>query len=336
MASEHSILGLVGIDEDSERIYRFVLREGAGSAVSVAHATNLAEDECARRLDGLRAAGLLARQAGGDGEYTPVDPRFSLRLLTDRHSDELARIRAQVPDLAAQFDRGRSGIDAAPQTRLLGDPAEIAGWFVRIQHQAGHEFMAFDRPPYISAASNPLEPVVLDRGVDWRAVYSAESFESDDAWQEVSVLAARGEQARVIADLPIKLAIADRSVALISLTLENGTSDSLVTESPPLVRVLCELFESYWERAIPIPSDRSALDSVPPSGAVRSRPHRQATADERAMLVLIGAGLTDEAIARQLGISSRTLRRRTQDLMVELRASNRFQVGAEAARRGWV
>lgn len=334
MASEHSILGLVGIDEHSERVYRFVLREGSGSPRSVAAGVGLAAGEATRRLDELRTAGLLARQSGDSGEYTPVDPRFSLRLLTDRHSDELARIRAQVPDLAAQFDRGRSGVDAEPQSRLLGDPAEIASWFVRIQHQAGHEFMAFDRPPYVSAASNPLEPVVLDRGVDWRAVYSADSFENDDSWDEVSLLSARGEQARIVAQLPIKLAIADRSVALVSLTLESGKSDSLVTQSPPLVRVLCELFESYWERAVPIPAERGGVATTAGAGAPRA--HRQATADEHAMLVLIGAGLTDEAIARQLGISSRTLRRRTQDLMVELRAANRFQCGAEAARRGWV
>jgi len=51
---------------------------------------------------------------------------------------------------------------------------------------------------------------------------------------------------------------------------------------------------------------------------------------------LIAAGMTDEGIAHQLGVSSRTLRRKTQELMVELRAENRFQAGAEAVRRGWI
>ncbi|WAC51253.1 hypothetical protein [Frigoribacterium sp. SL97] len=41
-------------------------------------------------------------------------------------------------------------------------------------------------------------------------------------------------------------------------------------------------------------------------------------------------------IAGQLGISSRTLRRRLHALFDELGASNRFHAGVEAARRGWV
>lgn len=334
MAADRSLLGLVGIDATSESVYRSVLRDGAADVGRIAELFGISESESAQRLDDLRASGLLARQSGMNGEYTAVDPRFSLRLLTDRHSDELSRIRAQVPALAAQFDKSNGRIDAAPQTRLLGDPAEIANWFVRLQHQAGQEFLAFDRPPYISAAANPLEPVVLDRGVSWRAIYSAESFELDGSWEEVAVLASRGERARVTADLPIKLAIADRKVALISLTLENGRSDSLVTESPPLVRSLCQLFEMHWEKATPIPAEREDLELSPdaPTGRVQ----RPATAKEQAMLALIGAGLTDDVIARQLGISSRTLRRRTQELMAELGASNRFQCGAEAARRGWV
>ncbi len=46
--------------------------------------------------------------------------------------------------------------------------------------------------------------------------------------------------------------------------------------------------------------------------------------------------MKDEAAARHLGISVRSLRRRSHDLLVELGADNRFQAGVEAARRGWV
>ncbi|MHA3705265.1 LuxR family transcriptional regulator, partial [Jatrophihabitans sp. YIM 134969] len=81
-----------------------------------------------------------------------------------------------------------------------------------------------------------------------------------------------------------------------------------------------------------------ATTSVAAPGGKRSTPvsHRPATAGEQALLTLIGAGLKDEVIARQLGISARTLRRRSQELLAELGAANRFQAGAEAARRGWI
>jgi DNA-binding NarL/FixJ family response regulator len=46
--------------------------------------------------------------------------------------------------------------------------------------------------------------------------------------------------------------------------------------------------------------------------------------------------MKDDVIARQLGISERTVRRRVADLAARLGAASRFQIGAQAARRGWV
>ena len=47
-------------------------------------------------------------------------------------------------------------------------------------------------------------------------------------------------------------------------------------------------------------------------------------------------GAKDEAIARELGIGVRTLRRRMSHLMGLLDAETRFQAGMQAVRRGWV
>nr|WP_284716815.1 LuxR C-terminal-related transcriptional regulator [Streptomyces sp. G1] len=54
------------------------------------------------------------------------------------------------------------------------------------------------------------------------------------------------------------------------------------------------------------------------------------------LLALLVSGLKDEAIARQLGWSVRTMRRRMSRLHDQLGAANRFQAGAVAARRGWI
>jgi adenosylmethionine-8-amino-7-oxononanoate aminotransferase len=51
---------------------------------------------------------------------------------------------------------------------------------------------------------------------------------------------------------------------------------------------------------------------------------------------LLDTGLTDEAAARQLGVSVRTVRRQMAALMGKLGASSRFQAGHKAAERGWL
>jgi DNA-binding NarL/FixJ family response regulator len=54
------------------------------------------------------------------------------------------------------------------------------------------------------------------------------------------------------------------------------------------------------------------------------------------LLALLLAGLKDDAIARQLGLSTRTMRRRMKHLLDLLGADNRFQAGVQATRRGWI
>jgi len=333
-----SVLDLVGIDPLGEQIYRRVLVDGHTTVDEVAQRHRISTHAAEHQLSELRALGMLARRSGDEAEFVPVDPRFALRALADRHERRMTRFRDQVPLLAELFD---SGVDAAhgPQkNHILTDAADIAAWFVRLQHQAERDFMAFDRPPYYSDSANPLEGLALDRGVVWRAIYTAESFGGENAWGELASLGELGEQARITQNLPIKLAIADRRIALVSLTLESGETDALVTESQPLVDALCELFEHRWDRATPVRSDApdAAANESRRRPRVPTAPRSTPTREQRAVLALIAAGMTDEGIARQLGISSRTLRRKTQDLMVELRAENRFQAGVEAHKRGWI
>lgn len=49
--------------------------------------------------------------------------------------------------------------------------------------------------------------------------------------------------------------------------------------------------------------------------------------------MLLAAGMKDEVMARELGVSVRTLSRRIALLMDEMGARTRFQVGMQAAKR---
>lgn len=57
---------------------------------------------------------------------------------------------------------------------------------------------------------------------------------------------------------------------------------------------------------------------------------------ERTLLGMIAGGDTDEAAARKLGVSLRTVRRMMAHLMERLEAASRFQAGVNATKRGWL
>ncbi|MFE7393699.1 response regulator transcription factor [Streptomyces sp. NPDC057582] len=60
------------------------------------------------------------------------------------------------------------------------------------------------------------------------------------------------------------------------------------------------------------------------------------TDDTRQLLTYLSGGLTDESIARELGVSERTVARRIARLQEVLGAQTRFQLGVQASRRGWL
>lgn len=102
-----------------------------------------------------------------------------------------------------------------------------------------------------------------------------------------------------------------------------------------MLEALTELFEHYWAGAASL-SGPSSQPPPPPEPATPGEQVRKPTDEERNLLALFAAGVKDDAIARQFGISTRTLRRRIQDLYTELGTTNRFGAGVAAARRNWV
>lgn len=60
------------------------------------------------------------------------------------------------------------------------------------------------------------------------------------------------------------------------------------------------------------------------------------TAQQVAAVRLLSEGHTDDAIAKRLGVSSRTARRIANELMERLGARSRFEAGVRAVQEGWL
>lgn len=71
-------------------------------------------------------------------------------------------------------------------------------------------------------------------------------------------------------------------------------------------------------------------------GAGPERDEQGLTPQQQELLRLLGEGLADAAAGNRLGISLRTVRRMTAELMERLDAQSRFVAGLRAGRRGWL
>jgi DNA-binding CsgD family transcriptional regulator len=319
------VLEIVGVTPRQEAVYRFVLSSRIASPLAVAEALSATPEHSRAELEALRAHGLISRTGDGDA-YFAVDPRVAMRALAERSFRQVDAVRASIPALAAAYERSQSEEDPHPRVRVVAGASSVGAWYGRLEQETTFEFLAFDRPPYVLAPHNPVQAGVIQRGVTWRAVYAAASLDRPGAWGEMRASVARGERARIAAELPTKLAISDRRIAMFSSALDSAHPEAVVTEAEPVVRLLCDLFEAVWDAAADVPADDEPVEP-----GVRGP-----SAEDRALLAMFAAGAKDAVIARELGMSPRTLRRRSSELLRRLGASNRFGAGVRAAQRGWI
>ncbi len=260
---------------------------------------------------------------------TPGEAVASLMLAQTRRLrdavDRLEELRAAIPTYPYPLpDPDARGEPLGGELRTGDDvPVLLESWI----RQSTGDLLWLRPDQWRLPAGTAMDAAVtehLERGRRSRAVYPARALE--EAPQVIFQRASAGEEVRIVAEVPSRMAIIGEAGAL--LPAEWGSSDDrrLVVREPGLLTALTVLFEELWDRAIVVPGAGIAPDPVTISaGMARTMLLRQ-----------LSQGAKDEQIARSLGVSLRTVRRRMADLFAELGVESRFQAGVEAVRRGWI
>lgn len=202
--------------------------------------------------------------------------------------------------------------------RVVGREAVAARW-EELQSTARQSLQMFVCPPYSMAAtdhSESLQGSLLQRGGESWVIYSQEALKSRHVLSHLRHMKSLREQSRVASRLPLKLAIVDRSMALVSGRAARAgqpVDTSFIVRESPALDGLIALFDSFWQRS-------AEAGCVAPVSLVKS-------VDEQAVLKLLAQGLKDDAIARRLGLSTHTVRRRIGSIMRQLGVTSRFQAG---------
>ena len=321
-----STLGHIGVDAEAESVYLGLIDRSGATLDEVARLTQLTRSRARAACVSLEALGLASGSAGRPTRYMPASPDVAIDALVRRRREGLERAWLSVASLQERYRRGtRSSARIDEFVEIIAGGEAIAQRFRQLQNAVQREIRVFDKPPYVLApeANEPSEHELLKRGVVARVVYDSSALVPGQL-QNIQRLMAQGEQARTMSDVPIKLVIADRRIGLVPLSPRDpGLEGRLVVHESPLLDALIMLFDTLWERALPLPHRAAERGAQLPGAGVSD--------DDRRLLMLLTAGLKDEAIARRLGVTERTVARRMQRLFRTMGARTRFQAGLRAA-----
>jgi DNA-binding CsgD family transcriptional regulator len=236
----------------------------------------------------------------------------------------LQQVTAAIPFLTAAAARPEPGDvrDLQPLDGEItsgGEPAELVAALLA---QSKGDLLWLRPDQWRLPREDRMLPVIADLvagGRRSRAIYPVLALRQ--APETLRARAEAGEQIRLLPDVPTRMFIIGTSHAVLPEPLGFTDEPRSLVRQRGLVEALTLLFELLWERAAPVPSlDRG-----------EARPDLR-----RFLLQQLAAGAQDEQIARTLGISLRTVRRRVAAVLTELGADSRFQAGVEAVRRGWL
>jgi hypothetical protein len=158
----------------------------------------------------------------------------------------------------------------------------------------------------------------VQKGRRSRAIYPVRALH--EAADTLALRSSVGEEIRLLPQLPTRMFIIGTTHVILPEPLGFVDEPRSLVRQRGWVEAMTLWFESMWEKASPLTSTS----------------HRGAGDMRGFLLQQLAAGAQDEQIARRLGVSLRTVRRRVADVMSELGAESRFQAGVEAAKRGWI
>ncbi|EFF93785.1 regulatory protein [Streptomyces sp. e14] len=248
-------------------------------------------------------------------------------LTQQRHELEKAELAAAL--LAEEYRAAAAEPAVHDLVEVVTGAPAVAQRFLQLQLGANEEVCALvtDNPVAVSGSENDAEEQAAGRGVRYRVVVERAVLHQPHGITELTAALGRDEQVRVVDEVPTKLVVADRSLAMVPLTTHSAEPAALVVHASGLLELLSGLFESVWRTGLPLRLGASGVTEQGPDGP---------DATDLEVLSLLLAGLTDASVAKQLDLGLRTVQRRVKRLMELAGVTTRLQLGWHAYERGWV
>lgn len=309
-----------GIDPRAEELYRSMLRMPTVTPQEFVEKHGWDRDDLDSSVRALVRARLVKLDV--DGKPTVVPPITALDELVISEETRLASRAKQLDEArrALRLYASEYRVESASELPVA-ELVSFGQWDDQMLHSliaaanGGIRIVYSDMLPDAAPRIAQLKRVV-GLGYPLQILIPAIYIGEPSVIEAMKTLSTANAEIRLGSDAKSSFAVYGTLAASIVTNPDDFRCDRLVVRIPTIINILTSYFEAVWNTSIPV-TDES-------------------TTDDARIIALLGEGLKDETIARNLGLSLRTVRRRIADFMDEIGAETRFQAGAEAQRRGMV
>lgn len=294
--------------------------------------TDAERDRCREELIAL---GLIEPAADRDAEdpATVVAPDVALLRLLQHERDRLenrlaeaGRAQTTLETLAGPFLRAGMEPGSEVEVEIVDDPNRVQrelAELTRTAHHSVHSMLTGSVRREEMALELGRDRDRIGRGITVQAMYSHRVGQVPEMIQHLAERTSLGVEIRLSPVVPMNMVLADENFALLPTDPRDPESAAILARGPGLVRSYRALYQYCWHAATPYGHEETAENGG--DGL---------TEQQRAALRMLASGVKDEQVARNLGVSLRTVSRLLSEVMNELGAASRFEAGVKAARLG--
>ena len=253
----------LGLSENEAKTYLTLLTKNSMTVGEIAKLSGVPRPKLYEILTKLIEKGLCIEKIGKVKRYRVVEPNIVKEKLISDYQTQLE----QKKKIAQSFSNAVNSIylknvnktDPLEYIEILKDKGQIRKKWITLQKKTKKEIIAFSKEPYVLPLADNLneEIKILKKKVNIRGVYEYKGIKSESEKEEFIKIISRfisgGEEARIIKELPMKLAIIDERITMLVLndpvSLKPSVTTIIITH-PGFAMVQKNVFESTWQKAM--------------------------------------------------------------------------------------
>lgn len=330
-ATARQFFDRAGLGPDCARVYAQLAGRSVATVAQLSAESGLPTESVNGAVDDLADRGFVRVSRDEPATVSVLSPDAgiadAINCSEQRAADglgQLSELRAASASFGRALSTLRASQDAASFERLDDAEATVSRLH-ELNHHTQEEILTC--VPSKPASGSLLEARVEDakllaRGIRVRGIY-LQACRNDPAVMEyLEWMHVQGASVRLAPTLPARLQIFDRRTAVVAESADGSRPGAILVHSEGLVNALLRLFDFAWDAARAPFGVATAEIGLPPQ--------------QRELIRLLARGSKDESVARQMGVSARTVRRAISELSAELGAASRFELGVKCAQLGWV
>ncbi|HKB86522.1 MAG TPA: helix-turn-helix domain-containing protein [Ignavibacteriaceae bacterium] len=263
----------IGLSKRESEVYIALLTKNEFTAPEIGKITSVSRNKSYEVLQSLVKKNLCTEKyKNGTKVFIGIKPDIALRNIISVYENELK----EKKELTAKFSEELMKLHTANKQssgsldyiEVFTDIGQVRERWEGIERNTKKELLVFTKPPYSVSLEETLEVAkeVKKNKISIKSIYEFTTLrsaeEAENLLRMIDVYKKMGEEARIIEELPMKLAISDLNTTVFVLedkvSMQGGMT-TMIVEHPAFAIALKKVFDSYWKEALTVDVFRKNL-----------------------------------------------------------------------------